>query len=124
MIRYSLPLIAIFLFVTACTSHPKTQTKSEVKNVSGEFLFYDNAAVLNTGSEIYGVVVDDKLHELHAQALTVQKDSFDMVQVYIKALIFENPNEEGWPQVVNVKEIDSVLPSVPLNNQMIEIRTE
>ena len=124
MIRYSLPLIAIFLFVAACTTHPKTQTKSEVKNVSGEFLFYDNAAVLNTGSEIYGVVVDDKLHELHAQALTVQKDSFDMVQVYIKALIFENPNEEGWPQVVNVKEIDSVLPSVPLSNQMIEIRTE
>ena len=74
MIRYSLPLIAIFLFVAACTTHPKTQTKSEVKNVSGEFLFYDNAAVLNTGSEIYGVVVDDKLHELHAQALTVQKD--------------------------------------------------
>jgi hypothetical protein len=124
MIKYNLPLIAIFLFVAACTTHPKTQPKSEVENLSGEFLFYDNAAVLNTGSEIYGVVVDDKLHELHAQALTVQKDSFDMVQVYIKALIFENPNEEGWPQVVNVKEIDSVLPSVPLSNQMIEIRTE
>ena len=120
MMKYNLAHIALSLFVAACT----TQPKSEVESVTGEFLFYDNAAVLNTGSEIYGVVVDDKLHELHAQALTVQKDSFDMVQVYIKALIFENPNEEGWPQVVNVKEIDSVLPSVPLSNQMIEIRTE
>ena len=118
--KYNLPLIALFLFVIACT----TQPKSEVKIVTGEFLFYDNAAVLNTGSEIYGVVVDDKLHELHAQALTVQKDSFDMVQVYIKGVISENPNEEGWPQVVIVKEIDSVAPSAPLSNQMIEIRTE
>ena len=118
--KYYLPLIALLLFVTACTTQPKPQAES----LSGKFLFYDNAAVLNTGSEIYGVVVDDKLHELHAQALTVQKDSFDMVQVYIKGVISENPNEEGWPQVVNVKEIDSVAPSAPLTNQMIEIRTE
>ena len=120
IMKYYLPLIALLLIVTACT----TQPKSEVENLTGEFLFYDDAAVLNTGSEIYGVVVDDKLHELHVQALTVQKDSFDMVQVYIKGVISENSNEEGWPQVVTVKEIDSVAPSAPLTNQMIEIRTE
>ena len=118
--KYYLPFIALLLFIAACT----TQPKSEVQSLAGEFLFYDNAAVLNTGSEIYGVVIDDKLHELHAQALTVQKDSFDMVQVYIKGVIPENSNKEGWPQVVTVKEIDSVAPSVPLTNQMIEIRTE
>ena len=118
--KYYLPFIALLLFIAACT----TQPKSEVESVTGEFLFYDNAAVLNTGSEIYGVVVDDKLHELHAQALTVQKDSFDMVQVFIKGVISKNQNEEGWPQVIKVKEIDSVAPSAPLTNQMIEIRTE
>ena len=55
IMKYYLPLIVLLLFVAACT----TQPKSEVENVTGEFLFYDNAAVLNTGSEIYGVVVDD-----------------------------------------------------------------
>ena len=118
--KYILPLIALLLFVAACN----TQPKSEVESITGEFLFYDNAAVLNTGSEIYGVVLDDKLHELHAQALTLQKDSFDMVQVYIKGVISENPKEEGWPEVITLKEIDSVAPPVPLTNQMIEIRTE
>ena len=118
--KYNLPLITLLLFFAACT----TQPKSEVESVTGEFLFYDNAAVLNTGSEIYGVVVNVKLHELHAQALTVQKDSFDMVQVFIKGIISKNPSEEGWPQVVTITEIDSVAPSVPLSNQMIEIRTE
>jgi len=120
MMKYNLPLITLFLFVAACT----TQPNSEVKSVTGEFLLYDNAAVLNTGSEIYGVVMDDKLHELHAQALTVQKDSFDMVQVYIKGVVSKNPNEAGWPQVFTIKEIDSVAPSAPLSNQIIEIRTE
>ena len=118
--KYNLPPIVLLLFVVACTTQPKSETKS----LTGEFLYYDNAAVLNTGSEIYGVVVDDKLHELHSQALTVQKDSFDMVQVYIKGVISKNPNKEGWPQVVTVNKIDSVAPSVPLSNQMIEIRTE
>ena len=118
--KYNLPLISLLLFFAACT----TQLKSELENLTGEFLFYNNAAVLNTGTEIYGVVIDDKLHELHSQALTVQKDSFDMVQVYIKGVISENNDEEGWPQVVAVKVIDSVAPSAPLTNQMIEIRTE
>ena len=118
--KKNLQLIIVLLFVAACT----TQPKSKAESITGEFLFYDNAAVLNTGSEIYGVVVDDKLHELHAQALTVQKDSFDMVQVFIKGVISKNQNEEGWPQVIKVKEIDSVAPSAPLTNQMIEIRTE
>ena len=47
-----------------------------------------------------------------------------MVQVYIKGLISKNPNAEGWPEVITIKDIDSVAPSTPFENQMIEIRTE
>ena len=126
--KYYLSLITLSLFIFACTTQPKSKAEklsSElVENVSGEFLFYDSAAVLNTGSKIYGLVVDDKLHKLNSQAVTLKKDSFDMVQVYIKGVISENPNSEGWPEVITVKEIDSVGPPVQLNNQIIEIRTE
>lgn len=101
-----------------------TQTKEKAEAIAGEFLYYDGAAVLNTGNDIYGVVIDDMLHELHNQAVTVQKDSFDMVQVYVKGVISDNPNTEGWARVVQVVEIDSVAPSVPIENQMIQIRTE
>jgi len=88
--KYNLPRIALLLFVAACT----TQPKSEVESVTGEFLFYDNAAVLNTGSEIYGVVVDDKLHELHAQALTVQKDSFIWCKYISKGSFPKTPTKK------------------------------
>ncbi|MEC7617359.1 MAG: hypothetical protein VYD39_04025 [Bacteroidota bacterium] len=118
--KKNLQLIIVLLIVAACTTQPKPKAES----ITGEFLFYDNNAVLNTGSEIYGVVVDDKLHKLHAQVAPIQKDSFDMVQVYIKGLISKNPNPEGWPEVITIKDIDSVAPSTPLENQMIEIRTE
>ena len=39
--KYNLPLIALLLFVAACT----TQPKSEVESLTGEFLFYDNATL-------------------------------------------------------------------------------
>ena len=118
--KKNLQLIIVLLFVAACT----TQPKSKAERITGEFLFYDNNAVLNTGSEIYGVVVDDKLHKLHAQVAPIQKDSFDMVQVYIKGLISKNPKTEGWPEIIKIKDIDSVAPSNPFENQIIEIRTE
>ena len=118
--KKNLQLIILLLFVAACAP----QQKSKAESITGEFLFYDNNAVLNTGSEIYGLVVDDKLHELHARVAPIQKDSFDMVQVYIKGVISKNPNAEGWPEVITIKDIDSVAPSTPLENQMIEIRTE
>ena len=118
--KKNLQFIILLLFVAACT----TQPKSKAENITGEFLFYDNNAVLNTGSEIYGVVVDDKLHKLHAQVAPIQKDSFDMLQVYIKGVISKNPNAEGWPEVITIKDMDSVAPSIPFENQMIEIRTE
>ena len=108
------------LILNACTT--QTQEKSEA--IAGEFLFYSGAAVLNTGSEIYGVTIDDMLHELHSQAVPIQKDSFDMVQVYVKGIIADNPNPEGWARVVRVVEIDSVAPSAPIENQMIQIHTE
>ena len=118
--KNNLQLIIVLLFVAACTTQPKSKTES----ITGEFLFYDNNAVLNTGSEIYGVVVDNKLHELYAEVAPIQKDSFDMVQVYIKGMISKNPNTEGWPEVITIKDIDSVAPSTQFENQMIEIRTE
>ena len=56
-------LISVLSFA-ACS----TQTKEKTEAIAGEFLFYSGAAVLNTGSEIYGVTIDDMLHKLHSFA--------------------------------------------------------
>ena len=48
--------------------------------MKGEFIYVaaDNAAVLQTSSEIYGVVVDEKMHELQIklQLAILQKRSY------------------------------------------------
>jgi len=118
--KSQLYFLLLLLSLAACSTPPKEKPET----VSGEFLFYSGAAVLNTGSEIYGVVIDDMLHELHAQTVPVQKDSFDMVQVYVKGVISDNPNSDGWSKIVRVVEVDSVAPSSLIENQMIQIRTE
>lgn len=72
----------------------------------GEFIFIDNAAVLQTSADIYGVVVDDKMNELYTAVKPYQTSPTDMVPVTVRVLKFEKPNnEEGWPYRVEIKEI-------------------
>ena len=49
-------LILITVLVTSCAQAPKKSTENP--QFFGEFLYLADAAVLNTGTEIYGVVID------------------------------------------------------------------
>ena len=86
--------------------------------LKGEFIYYADAAVLETPSEIYGVVIDNKMHELDKQVQPYKKLPTDMVPVEIKGKIIPKPdNEEGWPFRVEIKEIIKVSkPNLEDNN--------
>ena len=98
-------IFTIFLFVS-CTMSPKKGTNDPMFN--GEFLYLSDAAVLNTGSEIYGVVIDEKMHELHEFCSPFKRDEYDMIQVYIKGVITDNPEEDGWEKIIRITAIDSI----------------
>ena len=51
------------IFIFGCNVEPKNQ---ESQSFFGEFLYYNDAAVLNTGQKIYGVVIDDDMFELYS----------------------------------------------------------
>ncbi|MDG1760648.1 MAG: hypothetical protein P8L72_03170 [Flavobacteriaceae bacterium] len=119
----------LFLFIGvllfwSCTSPKKTAKQTEAISLDGEFLYLNDAAVLNTGTDIYGVVIDQKLVELDLQTRPLQKDEYDMVQVFIKGIVTKNPNEEGWGNLVRIVAIDSVAPSIPENNSIIKLSTQ
>lgn len=86
--------------------------------LKGEFIYYADAAVLETPTEIYGVVIDDNMHELDKQVQPYKKLPTDMVPVEIKGKIVPKPdNEEGWPFRVEIKEIVKVSkPNLEDNN--------
>ena len=113
-----------FLFLYTSILLLACSPKEELNFISGEFLFYQGAAVLNTGTEIYGVVVDDTMKELHEQCIAIQKDEYDMVKVYVKGTIAENPSNEGWEQILSIKEIDSIAPSDPVTSPPIQINID
>ncbi|MCB0461221.1 MAG: hypothetical protein R2816_08675 [Flavobacteriaceae bacterium] len=116
-------LITITAFI-ACKNEAKSETQQEVIDQSqqrtekqsdgltllkGEFIYYADAAVLQTHREMYAVIIDDKMHELDDMAKAFKKEATDFVQVEIRGKITPKPeNEEGWPYRVEIKEILNV----------------
>jgi len=118
-------LLLCFLVLTAfirCKNEAKTNQKEEILTadtpektakqddgltlLKGEFIYYADAAVLQTDTEIYGVVIDEKMHELDRQVQMYKKEATSMVPVEIRGKIIPKPeNEEGWPFRVEIKEI-------------------
>lgn len=121
-------IIITFIIViafTSCKNDKKSegnleQVENQVENTSkqdeslvlikGEFVYFADAAVLQTNSSsIYGVVINEKMHELNKLAQEYKKEPTDYVSVEIRGEIIAKPeNEEGWPYRINIKEILSV----------------
>ena len=52
--------------------------------LKGEFVYYADAAVLQTHREVYGVVIDDKMMELDNMAKAYKKEPTDYATVSIR----------------------------------------
>jgi len=90
--------------------------------LKGEFIYYADAAVLQTHNEMYAVIIDEKMHELNEQAIKLKTADTDMVPVEIRVIITPKPeNEEGWPYRVEIKEILKVSKPNPEGGEMITI---
>ena len=90
--------------------------------LKGEFVYYDGAAVLQTQSEIYGVLITDKLEELQKQAEKHKSEPTDMVQVEIRGKITNQKDEKIlWENKVEVVEILDVKPGTKEENKVIKL---
>ena len=90
--------------------------------LKGEFIYYADAAVLQTPNEMYAVIIDDKMHELNERVMKYKTADTDMVPVEIRGKITPKPeNEEGWDYRVEIKEILKVSKPNPEGGEMITI---
>lgn len=90
--------------------------------LAGEFIYYADAAVLQVGSSVYGVVIDDKMHELYNMGKTHRKEATDGIAVQVRGKINAKPEGgEGWPFNVEIKEIVSVKALDAKANEVIKI---
>jgi len=90
----------------------------------GNFLYSkeQNAAVLQTPTKMYGIVIDDKMHELNTQVKQYTALDTDMVPVTIRGRIFKKePDAEGWEDIIEIKEILKVTKPNPEENEVIKV---
>ena len=134
--KKSIVLLFAFFVIVSCKNntnssvtsesdiHEKTETQNDnLTLLKGDFLYYADAAILQTKNEIYGVIINEKMHELHDKIKVYKEEDTDMVPVEIKGIIIPKPeNEEGWEFRVDIKEILKVSKPNKENNQVIKLQ--
>lgn len=128
-------LFAVIIFV-GCKNNTKTESavedleKTEKQNdgltlLKGEFIYFADAAVLQTHQDIYAVIINEKMHELNKLVQEYKTETTDMIPVEIRGKISPKPeNEEGWNFRVEIKEILNVSKPNPDGKQIITIGKE
>lgn len=109
------------------TEHPKgtPQQNDGLTLLKGEYVFYEDAAVLQTRSEIYGVFITDKLKELNKLAEQYKNEPTDMVRVEIRGRITNQKDDKIlWENKVEVVDIISVKPAPQDQKNVIKLGQE
>lgn len=125
-------LITILLFVTvfySCKNDSKTETTANttettdnLRQVTGNFIYYADAAVLQTKSELFGVIENEKMKELVEKSKAYKNEPTDEVVVTLKVKVSKKPeNEEGWENRVDIIDIVSIAKANPDDNDIIKL---
>jgi hypothetical protein len=114
-------LILCFMVLAACKAD-KTDVSEETVVLKGLYLYYADAAILQTSSEIYGVILDANSMKLNKQVAPYKTLVTDMVPVEIKGEIIPKPKEEeGWSNTFRIVEILKVTQPNPEKKDVITL---
>ncbi len=85
------------------------EEKMEYETYTGDFIYQADAAVLQGANFVYGVTMDEMATELAERTSKVRQDDFQTVNVTVKGELHpKSADEEGWPEVLTIKEIVNV----------------
>lgn len=129
-------LTLVISMIVSCKNNNKSNTNEDVLNssnktekqndelvlIKGEFVFYEDAAVLQTSNDIYGVYINDKMLELNTLAKQYKIEPTDMVNVEIKVKISNKKDDKIlWENKVEIIEIINVTQQTKENNNTIQL---
>ena len=101
------------------------QTKDGLTLLEGHFVYYADAAVLQTPTSIFGVVLDNMTTELAEQAKAYQKEPTDMVKIRVRGLIEKKAEgKEGWDYNVTIKKIIAIEALDAKENEVIKLEKQ
>lgn len=125
-------LLVVLLAFTSCKNDPRSadvvedeKDQLDVREVSGNFIYYADASVLQTRSELFGVVENQKAQELIKQAEPLKDQPTDEVKVTLKVKVTKKPeNEEGWENRVEIIDIIAVSKVERQDSEMIKLKSQ
>lgn len=128
-------LILFFCLITliACkeSSSNNNAENSETENtdglsvIKGEFILFDDAAIIQTKKEIYGVIIDSKAEELNKMVASYKKEETDMVPVEVRGKITDKKDHKiQWQNKIEIVEILNVFEPKENTNNTIKIGKE
>ncbi|RAJ18046.1 hypothetical protein [Olleya aquimaris] len=90
--------------------------------LTGDFVYYADAAVFQVGNDIHGVILNDKVEDIAKQAKAFQKEPTDMVKIEVLGeLIPKAEQEEGWPYKLKINKVISVSALESNRNDVIKL---
>ena len=126
-----LVLIMCLTAFIACKTDKKEVSSDSIEEavayqvLKGDYLYYTDAAILQTPTEVYGVVLDDEAIALDKKVKPYKVLDTDMVPVEVKGeIIPKSEGEEGWPFKVKIVEILNVTKPAPEKKDVITLGKE
>ena len=95
-------------------------TSEKLTTLKGSYMFFEDAAVLQTPNEIYGVYLNDKALALNDSSKRFKTTQTDEVIVEVKGVISTEKHEKIlWEKKFEIIEIISISSKKETNNTLI-----
>jgi NhaP-type Na+/H+ and K+/H+ antiporter len=121
--------LLLFIFavsVLGCknTSKNSAETSDNLNTIQGNYIFFEDAAVLQNDAEIYGVFLNDMARQLNEKAAQFKETDTDMVSVEVKGIVSAKDDPKIlWENKLEIVEIISVS-AVKETENILKLGTE
>ncbi len=110
-----LVFLTVLIFSFGCKNNSE-----QLSTIKGSYIFFEDAAVLQTKDEIYGVYMNEKTLELNEKAKALNAKTSEIIYVELKGSISTEKDEKiKWEKKFDIKEIISVTPKKQSKNTLI-----
>ena len=121
--------LLMFVFaitVLGCKNNSKTTTETtdDTTIIKGNYIYFEDAAVLQNDVEIYGVYLNDLAKELNKKAAPLKTNETDMVNVEVRGIISSKEDPKIlWEKKLEIVEIINISAAKETEN-ILKLGTE
>ena len=95
-------------------------SSDNLTTIKGSYIFFDDAAVLQTNNEVYGVFMNAKALELNKSAEQYRTTPSEIIYVELKGIVStEEDDKIKWEKKFDIKEIVSISTQKEKRNTLI-----